>query len=217
MADIPIEDRFTSLAGTVDRHEKRLEDHKNGIKNLGEMVTKLNRKLADKDDETDEGAPPPRVCWLTLDNPVVAELVMQDLERWLHQVFIQYDRPLPACWAWHPWMVEELLALRHAHWAAYRPKASEQAAIDWHEKSLPGVVKRLGGALEMDHGLDSHRDDAARLVPVPLPGSAASVAVAWANRGEEWAFTGPRPSDLEVKEAARHTARYARRDGRRTA
>lgn len=209
---VPLEDQVALLGRAQERHGKRLDNHQQAIRELGDIVTSVNQKLAAKGGD-DEGAPPPRVCWLTVDDPDVAELAMQDLETWLQQVYVQYGHWLPACWAWHPWIVEELLALRHAHWAAYSDKAGPQAAIDWHEKALPGVAKRIAAATAKAHTLDDHRGGN-QLVPMPLPGSAARVTGAWAQRGADWSFTGPEPTDWEINAADAHRARYARGGGR---
>lgn len=210
MPEIPLEDRVASLAGGQDRLTRLVDAHSVTIEDLGETVMKLWAKEGGPGGEAKGDAAPPRVCWMTLSDPDLAPQVMEDLVTWLQQVYVQYRNPPPACWGWHPDIIEELLALRHTHWAAYSDKAPPQAANDWHEKDLPGVVKRIAAAVTKAHTLDGHCGGNPP-VPLPLPGSAARVAVVWAQRGEDWSFTGPEPTELERRTANDHLTRYARR------
>lgn len=205
----PIEDQVASLGAGHDRLTRLVDAHSVTLEDLGEIVTKLWAKQGGAGEETQDTAAPPRVCWMTLDDPDLAARVMDDLVTWLQQVYIQYRHPLPACWEWHPDIIEELLALRHTHWAAYSDKAPTPAGNDWHEKALPGVVKRIAAAASKTHTLDAHCGGH-EPVPLPLPGSAARVAAEWAQRGEDWSFTGPEPTELERRTANDHLTRHAR-------
>ena len=50
---------------------------------------------------------------------------------------------LGACWYQHPDILDELTALRAAWYAAYRdPGAPPAAAVEWHDRWLPGVMRR---------------------------------------------------------------------------
>jgi hypothetical protein len=50
---------------------------------------------------------------------------------------------LGACWYLHPDILDELTALRAAWYAAYRdPAAPPEAAIEWHDRWLPGAMRR---------------------------------------------------------------------------
>ena len=55
---------------------------------------------------------------------------------------------LGACWYLHPDILDELTALRAAWYAAYRdPGAPATAAIEWHDRWLPGVMRRCRAAI----------------------------------------------------------------------
>jgi hypothetical protein len=200
---------------TTDQKElnTRVDGLADVVTNLGQIVGDLHRERGAKGDG--DASSPPRVCWMEPQDPDVADAVMDDLLGWLQRVYVQFNRPLPACWEWHPDVIESLLALRHAHWAAYQPKAPAQAAVDWITKALPEVAKYIAGAVSKSHTLEDHLRGS-HLVPIPMPGSAGRVAAAWADRGEDWAFTGPEPTELETREADRHLGQYAR-GGSRTA
>ena len=74
--------------------------------------------------------------------------MLSELCAWLESVFLRYPdalKTLPECWCWHPWVVEELLWLRHAWLAAHEgPRAGVALVADWHERARPGVVRRIG-------------------------------------------------------------------------
>jgi len=58
---------------------------------------------------------------------------------------------IPACWARHGALVEELTTLMWSRWAAFSSgSASAEAAESWHRQSLPSFMGRLdawmGGA-----------------------------------------------------------------------
>lgn len=64
--------------------------------------------------------------------------------------------PLAACWAWHPWAVEDLLALRRAHHHAYRPRGTPRERLDWRTTHLPDIAKGVTDRL-MGCQLKAHR------------------------------------------------------------
>ena len=84
-------------------------------------------------------------CWRDLGPRAHDELWSQLLE-WVTWLRSRYPlaRKVPACWAEHPELVEELTALWLAWQAAYQIRdASLTAAIDWHDRWLPGLLHRL--------------------------------------------------------------------------
>lgn len=91
-------------------------------------------------------------CWVDLDAQAAAQ-AWEALRAWVVEVLVPRHphvttggggRQLPSCWYRHPGLVEELSALHIAWCAAYRnPEAARTAAIEWHDKWLPGVVSRI--------------------------------------------------------------------------
>jgi hypothetical protein len=84
-------------------------------------------------------------CWRNLSDQDHTDL-WRHLADWVGWLRGRYPlaRKLPACWAKHPEVVEELTALWWAWRAAYEtPAASATAPIDWHDHWLPGVLNRL--------------------------------------------------------------------------
>ncbi len=82
------------------------------------------------------------------------------LTGWLAGVYLRYAdaaRTVPACWLWHPEVVEELPWPRQAWLAAYAdPDAPVSLAADWHDRLRPGVVRRIRDyagmcSIEADH------------------------------------------------------------------
>lgn len=110
--------------------------------------------LADQTSQTPQqpghatGAP---VSWLTIDDTDTARTLLADLVDWLTRVYAHYPAAVDAlgeCWPWHPTAVEELLALRAGWHAAYTsPDATAARALDWHDRHLPGTLRRLRAAL----------------------------------------------------------------------
>ena len=89
-----------------------------------------------------------------------AEAVLARLTGWLAGVYLRYAdaaRTVPACWLWHPEVVEELPWPRQAWLAAYAdPDAPVSLAADWHDRLRPGVVRRIRDyagmcSIEADH------------------------------------------------------------------
>ena len=60
-----------------------------------------------------------------------------------------YKDSLQPCWYRHPDVLDELTALRAAWYAAYRDSAaSATAAIEWHDRWLPGAMTRCKAAMK---------------------------------------------------------------------
>jgi hypothetical protein len=142
--------------------------------------------------------------WLLADDPDQAA-ALDDLCALVGRVYLRYPRTaLPTCWLWHPHAVEELWWLRGAHADAYDPETGPWLRVgDWHDRQLPGVVRRFTdsiGSCELALHLPGQR--AAGLPrPVPFAEAAALVARTWtASAGAE---PGPRPSRDQLTEADR--------------
>ena len=59
-----------------------------------------------------------------------------------------FNNSLQACWYRHDDVLDELTALRAAWYAAYRGKAAPAtAAIEWHDRWLPGCMARCKAAI----------------------------------------------------------------------
>ncbi len=76
-----------------------------------------------------------------------------------------YNR-LGACWYQHPDVLDELTALRSAWYAAYRdPEAPATAAIEWHDRWLPGAMRRCRAAIRARGCKGRHEKVAPATVP----------------------------------------------------
>lgn len=136
---------------------------------------------------------------------------LDGLRAWLARVYLRYpNAALPSCWAWHPEVVEELLWLQAAHYEAYcGPQASGRSAGDWHDRYLPGVVRRISKGPAGRCELAQHRagqPGAPVAVEVPLVEHLPVVAAAWAHREAV-----PEPTASVLEAAERHAARMASR------
>ncbi|SFC96988.1 hypothetical protein SAMN04487968_11724 [Nocardioides terrae] len=84
-------------------------------------------------------------CWRTV-GPTGAEVLWQELRDWVGWVRHRYPlaRRIPICWKEHPELVEELTALWLAWQAAYTVlDAPLTAAVEWHDRWLPGLLYRV--------------------------------------------------------------------------
>lgn len=146
-------------------------------------------------------------------DPEQARTDLADLVEWLGKVFLRYPgAALSSCWLWHPAVVEELWWLRGAHADAYDPKAGSWLRVgDWHDRQLPGVLRRLTAAVGGCE-LALHVDGAEQARPpavVPLAGYADALADSWISTGTSHAPPPPNPTQLD--EAQRHDRAQHRR------
>ena len=84
-------------------------------------------------------------CWRNL-GPRAGEELWDQPTDWVDWIRSRYPlaRKVPACWADHPEILEELTAPWLAWQAAYQDRnASLTAAAEWHDHLLPGLVYRL--------------------------------------------------------------------------
>ena len=143
-----------------------------------------------------------------------AELLLVRLAAWMGGVYLRYTdaaRSFPACWLWHPDVVEELLWLHQAWLAAYAdPDAPVTVAADWHDRLRPGVVRRIQTYAGMC-SIEQHQIGADRhpLGPVaPLADAAGAIAAWWTG---ERAGLPPLPTPDQVAAAAPARAARGRR------
>ena len=199
---------LAALAGQVERLRRAQEDADiAGVRSrLGAMTVTLASltsqvaELADAGNSVDH--PIPSWLWATaaggeLLTPETAGTLLDDLIVWLDGVYVRFpDGALPECWLWHPDIVEELLWLREAWWAADRGRgASVQRAGDWHDRLRPGVVRRIRQAAG-DCSLRVHLDPAPPAA-VPAADAATTIATWWAgSRGP-----APVPTSQQIRAA----------------
>jgi hypothetical protein len=212
-------DPAAAVAGLAREVEalRRALDQLRGLPARVEEVADLVTALADATTEppvTDAG----RAAWSWLNLPQAAQsgpdadAVVEDAERllaelvaWIGRVYLRYAdaaRTLPACWLWHPEVVEELVWLRAAWLAAYAdPRSAISQAADWHDRLRPGVVRRVkdyAGLCSVENHQPA-RDGDTPADPVPLTSAAGLIAAWWATRRDRPA---PAPTAMHVAEAA---------------
>jgi len=123
----------------------------NDVDRLGRVVNELHRRvhaLTNQRGRGENDAGRGMRSWLLVTDPDHARGDLLDLAVWLAEVWLRYDDAvLPACWAWHPGLVEDLRSLRVAHAAAYHPRTGTAAlAADWHDRLRPRALTRFGQA-----------------------------------------------------------------------
>lgn len=207
---------IAGLGRSVEALERRIETL-SALTALPERVDELAALLARLAEHAATAAPvveprPATSSWLNhptepgdaqRDGATVrdAESLLSELAEWVTRVYLHYsdtNRGLPECWLWHPDVVEELLWLRTAWLAAYRPDAPVLAVGDWHDRQRPWVVRRI-----RDHcghcRLESHDRDGTRqtrAAPNPVSqGMIAAIAGWWVTSRDQPA---PMPSDLHI-------------------
>jgi hypothetical protein len=74
---------------------------------------------------------------------------------------------LGGCWYQHADVLDELTALRAAWYAAYRdPEAPATAAIEWHDRWLPGAMRRCRAAIRARGCKARHEKEMLATVPL---------------------------------------------------
>jgi hypothetical protein len=158
-----------ALAAQVERQARQLAEQRAVTERAQESADQAHRVLVDIVDRVKEIADRPApagpetaapVSWLTIEDHAAAHAALSNLVDWLQRVYVHYPGAadsLGECWPWHPTAVEELLALRAAWHAAYtNPDATPARAIDWHDRHLSGVTRRLRATL-CDCSIAAHR------------------------------------------------------------
>jgi len=133
--------------------------------------------------------------WLMLPaDEQIAGRVLDELTVWMAAVYLRYSDAagsLPECWCWHPDVVEELLWLMHAWCAAYHgTQASVALAGDWHDRSRPGVVRRIRAVAGMcsreNHMTRDGWDHTPSGAPeVPAVDAVGPIAAWWGTRRDD--------------------------------
>lgn len=211
---------LAGLAREVEGVRRELEavaDVPARVQSLTDAVAQLSDAVAVIAAVPARPGPTPAPSWLAAPDDVEAVgRVLAELCEWLRRVFLRYPdgaTVLPACWMWHPDVVEELLWLMHAWLAAYQGKgATVQAAGDWHDRQRPGVVRRLrlsvGSCSVENHQARPGRPAPPTAVPVPGLDARASIARWWAT-----ARNHPAPEPAPESVAPRTDPRWDRELG----
>jgi len=207
---------LAGLAREVEALRRGLEQLR-GLSARVEEVADLVACLADvtaeqRTPQSKAGAP----SWLNLPDAshaaTEADDVVEDTEQlltelvgWMGRVYLRYADAvctLPACWLWHPDVVEELVWLRAAWRAAYTdPHAVVSQAADWHDRLRPGVVRRVkeyAGLCSIENHQPA-RDGATRSASAPLGQAVGLIAAWWTTRRTD---PPPAPTAPQVAEAA---------------
>lgn len=184
-------DAVAGLAREVDglrRAVDPLRDIGSRVDDLARLVAQLADALAAVSTRAGAAAAP---SWLMLPvDPQLARQVLDELCAWLAAVYLRYSdgaAGLPECWCWHPDVVEELLWLMHAWLAAYQGRTASVAAVgDWHDRSRPGVVRRIRAVAGMcsreNHQVrDGWNPPTSTAPQVPAVDEVGSIAAWWGD------------------------------------
>jgi hypothetical protein len=113
------------------------------VEDLASSLAALSEEIAE-----DAGGRPIRAPWWPGLSGLERQHAWKELVDWVEEVFRQrhpeeYPK-LGRCWYRHPDAVDELSALRVAWHAVYKAKSPlPTAAIEWHDRWLPGAVARV--------------------------------------------------------------------------
>ncbi|HVK25941.1 MAG TPA: hypothetical protein VM677_31680 [Actinokineospora sp.] len=183
-----------ALRRTVDPLPARTRETGEQVTQVAGQVRELAETLARKNAKAEKVVAP---SWLTCASDVdTVAAILDELCKWMSTVYLRYAdaATLPACWLWHPDVVEELVWLMHAWIAAYDDdNASAVAAGDWHDRYRPGVVRRIkttAGTCSLESHTDPHT--APR---VPLVEAAEAIVDWWGAARTQLA---PVPSDAHL-------------------
>lgn len=141
--------------------------------------------------------------WLLVDNADNARGMLADLLPWLDAVYLRYPgAALQECWAYHPEVVEELLALKGAHGEAQGGLGWGTRMVTWHNMYRPQVVARIQATIGT---CDLSKHVSGGQTPLAAPGAAHLDAIA-----EHWVTNGvpPAPTEQELQQAREYSAIY---------
>ena len=139
--------------------------------------------------------------FLMVSDQTVARAMLADLAKWLKLVYLEYqDAYLPACWAYHSEVVEELWWLSRSWFVAYSGRGWADKVGTWSDKARPHVVERIR-KWTSSCSIDEHRQPTPAPT-VPLAGHLDAIADAWVSTG-----LPPVPTEEQVREARAHEDR----------
>jgi hypothetical protein len=91
-----------------------------------------------------QGDPSAVRSWIAVDDPELGRLMLADLAEWLSSVWVRFPGPaLPECWAYHPYVVEELWVVMNLHRACFRKGGTWQNLADWLKTYRPAAAERI--------------------------------------------------------------------------
>ena len=128
--------------------------------------------------------------WFATTDPEQARSRLVELAEWIEGVYLRFpDAALPACWLWHPSVVEELLWLRRSWTEAFTGSTAAIFRVaDWHDRQRPGVVARIRALNDGVCSLDQHAPGAEQDRPpqrTPAVDAIPGIVDWWAARREE--------------------------------
>ncbi|SCL17782.1 hypothetical protein GA0070616_1357 [Micromonospora nigra] len=195
------------LANTAATAKATAEAAQAATTRLAEELVALVRdsELGGQVDGGDVQRPVPGLSWLTVSDPDEADRLMRGFVDWLATVYCRWQStPLPDCWAWHPPVVAELLALRDAWYSAVdRETGSAARQMDWVDRYRPGVARRIGKEMA-GCSLSKHTPDRPEAYRPPRVHGAELVdalAAWWWQTGGRETAPGPSPAMLAESKA----------------
>ncbi|MGQ0842799.1 MAG: hypothetical protein ACT4QF_01570 [Sporichthyaceae bacterium] len=155
-----------------------------------EQLTADFADLSERLTAAEAAAPPRPTSWLAPTESAErdeairkAAAVLADLAGWVQAVYLRYPdgaTGLPECWLWHPDAVEELLWLRTAWAVAYTGRSASALQVgDWHDRSRPGVARRIRAAVGTC-SLENHTGTVLAVAAAAPKSRIAAVAAWWA-------------------------------------
>lgn len=128
----------------------QLKDRDAEVEHLGGHVAELTAMVAELASARAASEAEASTWWEDID-PAERPTALRQLGEWVDQV-LRKRHPetymdLRPCWFLHPGVVDDLAALRAAWIGAYREGALVTAAIEWHDRWLPGCLKRCKDSL----------------------------------------------------------------------
>jgi len=207
------------LAADLERVTRRVEDAAGKAVKASEIAVDAHKVISvlskqiegiarARTTPPDQAEPVPVVSWMTVSDPGEAHRLLQRLIEWLGTVYLRYPdaSKIKGCWLWHANVVEELLTLHQAWYAAYvSTEATIARAVDWQDRARPGVVRRITKALS-GCSLQQHKPSGpADVLPprVPAADAAENIASWWATTHGRTAAPSPTPAQLADETARR--------------
>ena len=193
---------LVTVAAGQETVQGELTSVKNAVKGLAGAVEDLGAAVKNLGGAGDKEEPDPPFCYLTSEDADGAGDALADLETWLDVVLAHYPGGvLQDCWRRHAWIVEELLVLREAHRVAWERGAPVTARLDWHNRWLPEVLRRITGknGLRGCDGLLSHATEDWK--PARQQGLDAGEAIVGWWVAEHGQTPPPAPTERALAEA----------------